>query len=101
MCSDAVPGQRDLICTACGGRYVNIDARTARRQKSMRRLIPLLVLVNSLSACGLKGPLYLPQQKPAAKPPASGASAPETQAPDAPGPDRPAESKKSPAQQPQ
>ena len=67
----------------------------------MRRLIPLLVLVVTLPACGLKGPLYLPQQKPAAKPPASSAATPDTPAPDAPGPERPTDPKKSPAQQSQ
>jgi predicted small lipoprotein YifL len=32
----------------------------------MVRTISLLILTVTLGACGLKGPLYLPQQKPAA-----------------------------------
>ena len=37
----------------------------------MRKFVLLLLLAVLLPACGLKGPLYLPQQKPAANPPAS------------------------------
>jgi predicted small lipoprotein YifL len=37
----------------------------------MRNSFFLLILVSSLAACGLKGPLYLPQPKPAAAPPAA------------------------------
>ena len=65
----------------------------------MRRIVPLLVLTALLSACGLKGPLYLPpDKKPAAKP---AAAAPESDAPapDAPAADRPADEKKSLPQQ--
>jgi predicted small lipoprotein YifL len=35
----------------------------------MRKLSLLLILVSLLAACGLKGPLYIPAQKPAAAPP--------------------------------
>jgi len=35
----------------------------------MRKTFLLLILAAILAACGLKGPLYLPQQKPAAAPP--------------------------------
>ena len=45
----------------------------------MRKSVPLLVLAALLPACGLKGPLNLPPQKPAA-----GAPAPAAQAADAP-----------------
>jgi predicted small lipoprotein YifL len=38
-------------------------------QKIMRKLSLLLILVSLLAACGLKGPLYIPTQKPAAAPP--------------------------------
>jgi len=66
----------------------------------MRKIVSLLVLAALLSACGLKGPLYLPpDKKPAAKPPAAGAPAPESPAPDAPPPDRPADEKKNQPQQ--
>ena len=37
----------------------------------MRKLLLLLILATTLAACGLKGPLYLPEQKPAATPPAA------------------------------
>jgi predicted small lipoprotein YifL len=37
----------------------------------MRKSILLLSAIVLLSACGLKGPLYLPSQKPAASPPAA------------------------------
>lgn len=37
----------------------------------MRKTVPLLLLAALLPACGLKGPLYLPAQKPAANPPAA------------------------------
>lgn len=42
----------------------------------MRRIVPMFLLATLLPACGLKGPLYLPAQKPAADPPA--ATAPTT-----------------------
>jgi predicted small lipoprotein YifL len=42
----------------------------------MRKTVLLLLLAALLPACGLKGPLYLPVQKPAAKPPAAAAPAP-------------------------
>ena len=54
----------------------------------MRRSVSLLLLALLLQACGLKGPLYLPQQKPAAKPPAA-----------EPAPDPPADDRKNPGQQ--
>ena len=37
----------------------------------MRKSISLLIIASTLAACGLKGPLYLPQPKPAAAPPAA------------------------------
>ena len=37
----------------------------------MRESVLLLILAALLTSCGLKGPLYLPQQKPAANPPAA------------------------------
>ena len=40
----------------------------------MRKLFLLLILMAMLAACGLKGPLYLPEQKPAAAPPAAAAA---------------------------
>jgi predicted small lipoprotein YifL len=36
----------------------------------MRKSLLLLTLASMLAACGLKGPLFLPQPKPAATPPA-------------------------------
>jgi predicted small lipoprotein YifL len=36
----------------------------------MRKSISLLIIASTLAACGLKGPLYLPQSKPGAAPPA-------------------------------
>ncbi len=36
----------------------------------MRNSVLLLILVAMLQACGLKGPLYVPEKKPAAAPPA-------------------------------
>jgi predicted small lipoprotein YifL len=36
----------------------------------MRKFALLLLLSSLLSACGMKGPLYLPPSEPAAKPPA-------------------------------
>ncbi len=36
----------------------------------MRASITLIVLVALLAACGYKGPLYLPQEKPVAQKPA-------------------------------
>ncbi len=47
----------------------------------MRKSVLLLVLAAGLPACGLKGPLYLPEPKPAASPPAA-APAPGTQSDD-------------------
>jgi predicted small lipoprotein YifL len=52
----------------------------AIRAKNMRKIVLLLLLAPLLPACGLKAPLYLPEQKPAANPsaaatPASGAPA--------------------------
>ena len=37
----------------------------------MRNLLIVLSVTALLSACGLKGPLYLPSQKPVATPPAA------------------------------
>ena len=37
----------------------------------MRKSVLLLLTSALLPACGLKGPLYLPEQKPAAAPPAA------------------------------
>jgi predicted small lipoprotein YifL len=37
----------------------------------MRKFLLLLIVASTLTACGLKGPLYLPQPKPAAAPPAA------------------------------
>lgn len=45
----------------------------------MRKPVLLLLASTLLPACGLKGPLYLPAQKPAASPPAAAATAPGTQ----------------------
>ena len=47
----------------------------------MRKSFLLLTLAMNLAACGLKGPLYLPQPKPAASPPAA-ATIPDTPADD-------------------
>ena len=65
----------------------NIPGRITRKN-IMRRSVSLLLLALLLQACGLKGPLYLPQQKPAAKPPAA-----------EPAPDPPADDRKNPGQQ--
>jgi predicted small lipoprotein YifL len=51
----------------------------------MRKTFLLLILASTLAACGLKGPLYLPQPKPAAAPPAAAAV-----------PDTPTDDKKAP-----
>jgi len=40
----------------------------------MHKTFLLLILAAILPACGLKGPLYLPQQKPVAAPPAAASS---------------------------
>jgi predicted small lipoprotein YifL len=48
-----------------------IFIRLGSRQKFMRYPALLLSIACLLSACGLKGPLYLPEQKPGAKPPAN------------------------------
>jgi predicted small lipoprotein YifL len=45
----------------------------------MHKSVLLLLLAALLPACGLKGPLYLPAQKPAANPPATAAPASGTQ----------------------
>jgi len=37
----------------------------------MRKSVLLLLATALLPACGLKGPLYIPEQKPAAAPPAA------------------------------
>jgi predicted small lipoprotein YifL len=52
----------------------------------MRNIVLLLLLAALLPACGLKGPLYLPEQKPAAYPsaaamPTSGAQADDKKSP--------------------
>ncbi len=47
----------------------------------MRKFFLLLIVVAMLAACGLKGPLYLPEQKPVATPPAA-APPPDTRADD-------------------
>ena len=54
-------------------------------QKLMRKSVLLLILAALLQACGLKGPLYLPENKPAAAPPPAAAAA-----------DVPADTKKNP-----
>lgn len=48
----------------------------------MRKIVLPLLLAALLPACGLKGPLYLSDQKPAANPPAAGAPTPGEQADD-------------------
>ena len=45
----------------------------------MRKSIALLMLAALLPACGQKGPLYLPPQKPAVSPPAAPAPASDAQ----------------------
>lgn len=40
----------------------------------MHNLVLLLILTVALTACGLKGPLYLPAPKPVATPPAAAAA---------------------------
>ncbi len=42
----------------------------------MRKLIIALAIAATLPACGLKGPLYLPQQKPGANPPTPSGDSP-------------------------
>ena len=44
----------------------------------MRKSLLLLILASTLAACGLKGPLYLPQPKPAAALPPAAATTPDT-----------------------
>lgn len=39
----------------------------------MKRVLVYSLVLLLLAACGLKGPLYLPEQKPGAKPPAAAA----------------------------
>lgn len=41
----------------------------------MHNFVLLLILTVALTACGLKGPLYIPAQKPAAAPPPAAAAA--------------------------
>lgn len=53
-----------------------IFLRTRLLKPFMRNLFVALSITCLLSACGLKGPLYLPDQKPGAKP---AATAPATQ----------------------
>jgi predicted small lipoprotein YifL len=53
----------------------------------MRNYVPALIACLWLTGCGLKGPLYLPEQKPSATPPpvgAAGMSADEKKPPTAP-----------------
>jgi predicted small lipoprotein YifL len=45
----------------------------------MRKSVLLLTVVTMLAACGLKGPLYLPEKKPVAAAPAA-VPAPDAQA---------------------
>ena len=52
-----------------------IFLRTRLLKPFMRNLFVILSITCLLSACGLKGPLYLPGQKPDAKPPASAPAA--------------------------
>lgn len=54
-----------------------IFVRTGPTIPFMRNLLIALSIACFLSACGLKGPLYLPNQKPAAQPPAANAPADE------------------------
>lgn len=51
----------------------------------MKRVLVYSVVLLLLAACGLKGPLYLPEQKPGAKPqagPAQNATPDERKAPE-------------------
>jgi predicted small lipoprotein YifL len=50
----------------------------------IKRLAILALLLCSLAACGNKGPLLLPEHKPAAAPPASADAPPATPQPSAP-----------------
>jgi predicted small lipoprotein YifL len=52
----------------------------------MHKIILSLLLVSTLAACGLKGPLFLPEQKPAAGAPVPAANS-STQADDKKNPD--------------
>ncbi len=61
------------------GHCDNIQRRITRAKRSMRKSVLLLLVAALLPACGLKGPLYLPAQKPAANPPAAAAPAPGVQ----------------------
>ena len=56
----------------------------------MRKSVLLLLASAVLPACGLRGPLYLPEQKPAANPPAAAAPASGTQSDDKKAPAAPA-----------
>lgn len=58
-----------------------ICRRSFARRSFMRNSVLLLSLAVALSACGLKGPLYLPKDKPGAAPPAAAAPADEKKAP--------------------
>ncbi len=53
-----------------------IFKRAYTGQLSMRKLIIALAIAATLPACGLKGPLYLPQQKPGANPPTPAGDSP-------------------------
>jgi predicted small lipoprotein YifL len=55
--------------------YANIRRRITRDKISVRKSNLLLLAMALLPACGLKGPLYIPAQKPAAGPPAAAAPA--------------------------
>jgi predicted small lipoprotein YifL len=57
----------------------NIQRRITRDKISMRKSVLLLLAIALLPACGLKGPLYLPAQKPTASPPAAAVPASGTQ----------------------
>ena len=48
----------------------------------MRRSLALLIVAVLLPACGTKGPLYLPEQKPAVAPANPPVPAPDTKADD-------------------
>jgi predicted small lipoprotein YifL len=52
--------------------------RAFTREKIMRKYVLLLVVTALLAGCGLKGPLYIPEQKPAAAPPSAPAAAAQT-----------------------
>lgn len=64
------------------GHYANIWRRTSCTDCSMRKSVPLLLVSLLLTACGLKGPLYLPGQKPEAAKPATAKPTPATRSED-------------------